>query len=110
MDQPSTNLKSLFLLDPAVVFLNHGSFGATPRPVFESYQRWQVELERQPVEFLGRRHNECPFYGECVFLPMWKEALDFDMRAGRLDHRCASKRVRIRNLRQCGNGRKQQDE
>lgn len=52
------NLKEYFLLDPDVVFLNHGSFGATPKPVFESYQRWQLELERQPVEFLGRRHNE----------------------------------------------------
>jgi len=49
--------KELFLLDPDVVFLNHGSFGATPRPVFEKYQRWQRELERQPVEFLGRRFN-----------------------------------------------------
>ncbi len=48
-------LKSLFLLDPAVNFLNHGSFGACPRVVFEAYQRWQLELERQPVEFLGRR-------------------------------------------------------
>lgn len=48
-------LKDLFLLDPTVTFLNHGSFGATPKPVFESYQRWQRELERQPVEFLGRR-------------------------------------------------------
>lgn len=47
--------KELFLLDPAVTFLNHGSFGATPRPVFEAYQAWQRELERQPVEFLGRR-------------------------------------------------------
>lgn len=53
-----SNLKHEFLLDPSVVFLNHGSFGATPRPVFESYQRWQLELERQPVEFLGRRANE----------------------------------------------------
>ena len=26
-----------------------------PRPVFEEYQRWQRELERQPVEFLARR-------------------------------------------------------
>jgi isopenicillin-N epimerase len=49
------NLKKFFLLDPNVVFLNHGSFGATPRPVFRAYQKWQRELERQPVEFLGRR-------------------------------------------------------
>jgi isopenicillin-N epimerase len=45
------------MIDPAVAFLNHGSFGATPRPVFERYQAWQRELERQPVEFLGRRFN-----------------------------------------------------
>lgn len=48
-------MKDLFLLDPTVTFLNHGSFGACPRPVFDEYQRWQRELERQPVEFLGRR-------------------------------------------------------
>ena len=50
-------MKEMFLLDPEVIFLNHGSFGATPRPVFESYQRWQLELEKQPVEFLGRRSD-----------------------------------------------------
>ncbi len=49
------SLKSEFLLDPNVVFLNHGSFGACPKRVFDDYQRWQLELERQPVEFLGRR-------------------------------------------------------
>jgi isopenicillin-N epimerase len=49
------SLKDLFLLDPNIVFLNHGSYGACPRPVFEDYQRWQRELERQPVDFLGRR-------------------------------------------------------
>jgi isopenicillin-N epimerase len=47
-----------FLLDPDVVFLNHGSFGACPRAVFARYQEWQRELERQPVEFLGRRLTE----------------------------------------------------
>lgn len=46
-------MKSLFLLDPDVVYLNHGSFGACPQPVFEAYQRYQRELEWQPVEFLA---------------------------------------------------------
>jgi isopenicillin-N epimerase len=50
-------VKRLFLLDPAVVFLNHGSFGACPRPVFDVYQSFQRELERQPVEFLGRERR-----------------------------------------------------
>lgn len=48
-------LRDDFLLDTHVIYLNHGSFGATPRPVFDSYQRWQRELERQPTEFLGRK-------------------------------------------------------
>jgi isopenicillin-N epimerase len=47
-------MREHFLLDPDVIFLNHGSFGATPRPVFEVYQQWQRRLEAQPVKFLGR--------------------------------------------------------
>lgn len=49
-----SSLKEYFLLDPNVVFLNHGSYGATPKPVFEAYQSWQRRLEHQPVLFLGR--------------------------------------------------------
>jgi len=51
------NLRDLFLLRDDVIFLNHGSFGACPRSVFETYQAWQLELERQPVDFLGRRFD-----------------------------------------------------
>jgi isopenicillin-N epimerase len=46
------NLRAHFLLDPAVTFLNHGSFGACPVPVFAAYQAWQRRLEFQPVAFL----------------------------------------------------------
>jgi isopenicillin-N epimerase len=47
--------RDLWLLDPKWIFLNNGSFGACPKPVFEKYQWWQREMERQPVEFIGRR-------------------------------------------------------
>jgi len=51
-------MRDLFLLDPDLAFLNHGSFGACPREVFAEYQRWQLELERNPVAFLGRRSGQ----------------------------------------------------
>ena len=51
-------LREQFLVRPDVTFLNHGSFGACPKPVFERYQAWQLELERQPVEFIGRRAHD----------------------------------------------------
>ena len=47
-------IKNLFLLDQSVVFLNHGSFGACPKIVFETYQQWQLRLEHQPVKLLAR--------------------------------------------------------
>jgi isopenicillin-N epimerase len=53
-------LRDDFLLREDVIFLNHGSFGACPRPVFEEYQRWQLELERQPVAFFARRGELMP--------------------------------------------------
>lgn len=51
-------MKDHFLLNPNITFLNHGSFGATPKPVFETYQAWQRKLEEQPVLFLGRQYHE----------------------------------------------------
>ena len=60
-------MKELFLLDPDIVFLNHGSFGATPRPVFEEYQRWQEVLERQPVQFLVNDLEDHLCCGACCF-------------------------------------------
>jgi isopenicillin-N epimerase len=51
-------MRDLFLLDPEVVFLNHGSFGATPRPVFAAWQEWQRTLERQPVYFYSHLYDQ----------------------------------------------------
>jgi isopenicillin-N epimerase len=45
------DLKHLFLLKPDVTYLNFGSFGACPKPVFEDLQKWQMELESEPVQF-----------------------------------------------------------
>jgi isopenicillin-N epimerase len=50
----AAQLTSQFLLDPGIIYLNHGSCGACPRPVFRVYQQWQRELERQPIEFSRR--------------------------------------------------------
>ncbi len=46
------NIKSQFLLDPSITFLNFGSFGASPKIVFDDYQKWQRELEYSPVQFI----------------------------------------------------------
>jgi isopenicillin-N epimerase len=46
---------SPFLLDSNITFLNHGSFGACPKPIFEEYQRLQRELEADPVQFIQKK-------------------------------------------------------
>ncbi len=55
VDGRAPTLRDEFLLRPDVIYLNHGSFGACPRPVFEDYQRWQRELEDNPAGFFSRR-------------------------------------------------------
>jgi isopenicillin-N epimerase len=49
----NNKLKSQFLLNPEITFLNFGSFGACPKPIFEDYQKWQLELEAEPVRFIA---------------------------------------------------------
>ena len=48
----SSALNDQFLLRPDITYLNFGSFGACPRPVFEQYQKFQLELEQEPVQFI----------------------------------------------------------
>ena len=52
MDRPSrSELAGLWSLDPNCVFLNHGSFGATPTFIREEQRKWQDLLEEEPVRF-----------------------------------------------------------
>jgi isopenicillin-N epimerase len=45
---------ALWPLDPAVTFLNHGSFGACPTEILNTQSALRAELEAEPVRFLGR--------------------------------------------------------
>ncbi len=54
----NSKIKSLFLLDPEVSYLNHGSFGACPVEIFDTYQSYQRTLEREPVQFMTKIGNE----------------------------------------------------
>ena len=51
MNNTPKSLRPQFLLNPDIVFLNHGSFGACPKPIFDEYQEWQRKLETRPVKF-----------------------------------------------------------
>jgi isopenicillin-N epimerase len=58
---PSSSIRDQFLLRPDITFLNFGSWGACPKPVFERYQQFQLELEQEPVLFFtqtGLQHIE----------------------------------------------------
>lgn len=53
-----TDLAGLWALDPKVVFLNHGSFGACPREVLAHQAALRSEMEAEPVRFLSRELDE----------------------------------------------------
>jgi isopenicillin-N epimerase len=48
------NIRSDFLLDPNLAFLNHGSFGSVPRVVLDEQTMWRDRIESDPIEILGR--------------------------------------------------------
>jgi len=47
-------MKEHWLLDPAITFLNHGSFGAAPKAVLAKQNELREQLEREPVRFMVR--------------------------------------------------------
>ncbi|MBV8520422.1 MAG: aminotransferase class V-fold PLP-dependent enzyme [Acidobacteria bacterium] len=65
-------MKEHWTLDPDIAFLNHGSFGATPRLVLEKQNELRAQMEREPVRFFARelepltddaRHTLAEFVG-----------------------------------------------
>ena len=53
----SSSLREAFLLEPGYHYLNHGSFGACPQPVFAAYQSWQLRLERHPGKYMNEIYD-----------------------------------------------------
>ncbi len=53
LNQPAADPQR-WLLDPEIIFLNHGSFGACPRNVLAFQNECRARLERQPLQFLVR--------------------------------------------------------
>lgn len=51
-------MKSQFLINPDITFLNHGSFGSCPKPIIEELQRFQLESESDPVDFIQRKQPQ----------------------------------------------------
>lgn len=46
-------MRQHWTLDPDIVFLNHGAFGACPRAVLDAQSEWRARLEREPVHFFA---------------------------------------------------------
>src|SRR5260370_39673924 len=47
-------IRDRFMLEDGVAFLNNGSYGATPRVVFDAVHEWRLRMEAEPVRFYTR--------------------------------------------------------
>ncbi len=52
MPESVTNFSAQWTLDPAVEYLNHGSFGACPIAVLAEQAALRADMEREPFDFL----------------------------------------------------------
>ena len=50
--------KNIFLLNPHIIYLNHGSFGGCPKEIMDKYFALQLELENQPIDYLANNVEE----------------------------------------------------
>lgn len=46
-------IRDAFLLEPDFLTVNHGSFGAMPKPVRDAQDAWRRRLEAQPTRFMS---------------------------------------------------------
>src|SRR5450830_1252868 len=51
-------MRKHWMLDDEISFLNHGSFGATPKVVLQRQQDYRALMERQPVDFFVRQLSD----------------------------------------------------
>jgi isopenicillin-N epimerase len=78
------DIRSLWMLDETIDFLNHGSFGARLRSVFEAQEAWRAQMEARPVEFLWRRGQDLAIQSKRIvgdFLGMQPEHFGFTSNA-----------------------------
>lgn len=45
-------IRDEFLLEPGTIFLNHGSYGAVPRAVYDAAETWRRKIEANPDRFM----------------------------------------------------------
>src|SRR5690349_3182769 len=60
-DADWADLRADFEFRPGITYLNHGSFGPSPRPVFEAQLAWQRQLRSNPMDFYVREYETAYF-------------------------------------------------